>query len=89
MKLMKASFKDMTSEEKAREKRAFTVRLAKRIRAVRESKSISQEQLSDRAGYYRTYVGHIENATKSPSAHTVWRIAQALDVKVEELFKNL
>lgn len=46
-------------------------------------------KLSEKAGYYRTHVGHIETGKYSPSVHTMWRIAHALDVDLGELLKDL
>lgn len=86
---MKASFEDMTSAQKAQEKKRFALALGKRIRDVRVSKGLTQEELAYKAGYYRTYVGHIETAKYSPSVHTAWRVAKAMDMDLGELLKNL
>jgi len=86
---MKPNFTDMTSEEKSREKKEFAKRLANRVKELRLSKKLTQEELAHRAGYYRTYVGHIETATYSPSAHTIWRLAKAMDIDPGEFLKGL
>ena len=79
----------MSASGKAKEKKDFAIRLGKRLREVRQSKNLSQEELANRAGYYRTYIGHIETATYSPSVHTMWRLAKALDMDLGELLKSL
>ena len=79
----------MTSEEKSKEKKEFAKRLANRVKELRLSKKLTQEELAHRAGYYRTYVGHIETATYSPSAHTIWRLAKAMDIDPGEFLKGL
>lgn len=61
-------------------KREFTLKLAKRLRELREKEGMSQEELADRAGLYRTYIGHIENGRYSPSAYVVYKIAKSLGV---------
>jgi len=66
-------------------KKEFTQRLAKRIKELREAKGMSQEELAYRAGLYRTYIGHIENARYSPSAYVVYKIAKALKINSSEL----
>lgn len=66
-------------------KSQFTNRTAKRIRAAREKKGISQEKLAHRANLYRTYVGHIENGRYSPSGYVLYKIAKALDVSIDDL----
>lgn len=86
---MAAVRREPTSNQRNKEKKAFAVRLGKRLREVRESKGLTQEQLANQAGYYRTYVGHIENATYSPSVHTMWRLAKALKVDLSDLLKSL
>jgi len=64
----------------------FTAEVGKRIKKWREKRGVSQEELADRAGLYRTYVGHLENARYSPSAYVLYRIAKALKVEVEEFY---
>jgi len=79
-KLLKKS-----SKSNVEEKKKFAVRLGKRVRKIREEKGWSQEELAHKAGFYRTYIGHIETGRKSPSAYTVWRIAKALEVIVTDI----
>lgn len=67
-------------------KKQFTHKIAKKIKATRESKNISQEELAFRAGLYRTYIGHLENARYSPSAFVLYKISKALEVSLSELF---
>lgn len=79
----------MSAQEKATEKKRFAELLGQRLRDVRKTKNLSQEELADRAGYYRTYVGHIETATYSPSVHTMWRLAKAMEMDLGELLQGL
>jgi len=65
----------------------LTHEIGKRVRAEREKKKLSQEELADLAGFYRTYVGHIETGTYSPSAFTLWRLAKALNIDPGKLLK--
>lgn len=60
------------------DKKEFTKRLAKKLQILRKQKRMSQEDLADRAGLYRTYIGHIENGRYSPSAHVLYKIIKAL-----------
>jgi len=66
-------------------KDAFTRKVAKRIKEVREKKGVSQEELAHKAGLYRTYVGHLENARYSPSAYVLYKISKVLKVDLSEL----
>lgn len=79
----------MTADELAKDKKDFSVKLGNAIRQIRIQKQLSQEQLAEKAGYYRTYIGHIETATYSPSTYTLWRIAQALDMDIAEIIKKI
>jgi len=64
----------------------FTAEVGKRIKKWREKRGVSQEELADRAGLYRTYVGHLENARYSPSAYVLYRVAKALKIEVKEFY---
>ncbi|MCA9335361.1 helix-turn-helix transcriptional regulator [Candidatus Saccharibacteria bacterium] len=86
---MKANLNDISAKEKSAEKQEFAGYVGKRLRKIRTEKGISQEQLSEKAGYYRTYVGHIENGQHSPSVHTMWRLSKVLKVDLGELLKGL
>lgn len=86
---MKANLSNITRLQKNAEKQKFAKYIGKRLREVREKKGISQEQLSEQAGYYRTYVGHIENGKHSPSVHTMWRLAKVLKVDLGDILKGL
>jgi transcriptional regulator with XRE-family HTH domain len=66
-------------------KTQFTKKIAQNIKQARESKRVSQEELADRCGLYRTYIGHLENARYSPSAYVLYRIAHALDINPDFL----
>jgi len=86
---MEPNLANLTRLEKTAEKKQFAAYIGQRLREVRESKGISQEQLSERAGYYRTYVGHIENGEHSPSLHIIWRLSRVLEIDLGDLLKGL
>ena len=60
--------------------RDVLVRLGKRIRALREEMTISQEELADRAGIHRNYISQIEGGKRNVSFYNVVKIARALRV---------
>jgi len=62
------------------------IRLGSRIRALREGRSISQEELGFRANVHRTYIGAVERGETLPSLEVLFRIAGALKVPVWVLF---
>jgi transcriptional regulator with XRE-family HTH domain len=61
-------------------------RLGIRIRALREQSNISQEALGHLAKLHRTYVGAIERGERNPSVLSLKKIADALKVKMGDLF---
>lgn len=74
--------------DRREEKLSFAVQLGKHLRKMRLEKGISQENLSMDSGYYRTYVGKIEQGKYSPSTHTIWHLAHTLGMNLEQFFKN-
>ena len=57
----------------------------KRIRQLRETQGLSQEELAYRAGVHRTYLGGIERGERNPSLKNIAAIARALDIKLPDL----
>ncbi len=58
---------------------------AKRVRAMREAKGLSQEKLGALAGVHRTYIGMIERAEKNITLANMEKIARALGVRLRDL----
>jgi transcriptional regulator with XRE-family HTH domain len=67
----------------------FLDALAKRIAALRKSKGMTQERLASEADIDRVALANIETGKRRPTVTTVYRISMALDVKTDEIFKNL
>ena len=62
-------------------------KFGKRVRELRDKTGYSQEDLADLAGIHRTYLGGIERGERNPSLKNIQRIAKALKVPIDELFK--
>lgn len=69
-------------------------KVGRRIRDIRERLKdkdgkvlITQEELADRAGLNRAYIGYIERGERNASTETLSKIAKALKVPIHELFK--
>lgn len=60
--------------------------LGARIKEVRKSRKISQEQLSEKVDVDPRYISRIEVGRSYPSLETLENIARALEVEVKELF---
>ncbi len=58
-----------------------------RVRSLRLSLGLSQEELAGRAGVHRTYVGMVERAEKNITLRNIERIAVALRTTISELVK--
>ena len=55
------------------------------IRNLRLKKGISQDVLSGLAGIARTHLTMIENGDKQANFETLWKLANALDMRPSEL----
>jgi len=62
--------------------------LGDNIRAIREKKGWTQEDLAIVTKMSRTFIGDIERARKSPTMRSLEKIASALDVRVEFLLSS-
>lgn len=58
------------------------------VQKQRLNLNISQEELAYRAGLHRTYIGMVERAERSISLQNAKKIADALNVKLDELLQN-
>jgi transcriptional regulator with XRE-family HTH domain len=67
----------------------FLHSLAKRIVELRKTKNMTQERLASEADIDRVALANIETNKRRPTVTTIYKIAQALDISVEEIFKNL
>lgn len=58
------------------------------VRKFRRTLNISQEELAHKADLHRTYIGMIERAEKNITLVNMEKIANALEVKIEDLIKE-
>jgi transcriptional regulator with XRE-family HTH domain len=58
----------------------------KRLRFLRRTKDMTQEQVAERAGLSLQSVGEIERGRGNPTLVNVERLSDALDVELTELF---
>ena len=64
----------------------MTERLANRIKSEREQASLTQAALAELVGVSRKTINTVENGVFTPSALLAIKLAEALKVRVEELF---
>ena len=62
--------------------------LGRVLRAERERKQLSQDELGHRAGYSRNYIGLVEQGKTSPSVRALFNIATALGVRPSLLIRR-
>lgn len=60
--------------------------LAKKLRIERAKRRLSQERLAELAELHRTTISAIEREKFYPTIDNVAKIANALDISIEELF---
>lgn len=61
--------------------------LGARIKELRRTKSLSQEQLAELVGLAPKFISRIEVGRSSPSLETIENIARALQVEIRDLFE--
>lgn len=72
--------KDLAAKQLAR-------RVGLRVRALREARNVSQEQLGDLAALHRTFIGRVERGETNITVLSLMRICEALDVSLKEFFR--
>ena len=60
--------------------------LGRRIRTLRKSRNLTQEQLGGKAGINYKHLGAIERGDENPSLSILTKIADGLGVEISELF---
>lgn len=64
-------------------------KVGKRIKEIREQKSISQKDLSFSADLDRSYIASVESGQRNISIVNLEKITIALNVTLSELFKGI
>jgi transcriptional regulator with XRE-family HTH domain len=61
---------------------------SQKLKEIRQTKGLSQEELADIAGLHRTYVGSVERSERNISIDNMEKLATALDVDITDLLKE-
>ena len=64
-----------------------SIKLGKNIKRIREEKNMSQGDICRAVGLDRAQMSNIEAGKGNPTLATIEKIAQALDVAIEDLIK--
>jgi len=67
-------------------KSEILVKFGKKVREERSKLGLSQEQLANRAGVHRTYIGMIERAEKNITLENIQKVCKALNLKIRNFF---
>ena len=62
--------------------------VATNLRRLRHAKSMSQEELADRAGINRNYVGMLEREQHSATVDMLEKLAEVLEADPAEFFRR-
>ena len=61
-------------------------RFGEAVRKARTSVGLTQEELADRSGLDRSYIGGVERGERNPTLTVIEKIAEGLGVTLAELF---
>jgi len=61
-------------------------RLGRKIQKIRKEKELTQERLAEKIGISTTWIGYIETGYRRPNLKMIYKIANALGVKVKDIF---
>lgn len=62
--------------------------VAQNLRRLRQDRGLTQEELADRAGLNRNYVGMVEREENAPTVDTLEALAKALKVEAARLLER-
>jgi transcriptional regulator with XRE-family HTH domain len=68
--------------------RSVKSRFGNTLRKLRDERGYSQEELAERAGLHRNYVGGVERGERNVSLENIVKLAKALSVPPQELFAD-
>jgi len=61
-------------------------RLGRKIQGIRKEIGFTQEKLAEKIGASTTWIGYIETGYRRPNLKMIYKIANALGVKVKDIF---
>jgi len=58
------------------------------VRKYRIKQNLSQEELAEKAGVHRTYIGSVERGERNITINVMEKISIALEIPITDLFKE-
>lgn len=65
------------------------IRFGDRVRELRKELDISQEELSDKAGFDRTYISGLERGRRNISLKNIQKLASFFNLSLSDFTKGL
>lgn len=62
--------------------------LARNVKNLRLKNRLSQEQLAEKCGFHRTYIGSIERGERNATLSTLEVLSDTLNVSIAQLINN-
>ncbi len=59
-----------------------------KIQTLRKAEGWSQEQLADKSGFHRTYIGMVERGERNPSLINIEKFAAVFKLEIKDLFTS-
>jgi transcriptional regulator with XRE-family HTH domain len=59
--------------------------VGRNVRAVRQARGMTQEQLAEESGFSQQYISDLERGRRNPTVVSLYELAQALDSTPVEL----
>ena len=69
--------------------RDLRVAFGRRVRELRVGLGLSQEELAERSGLHRNYIGGVERGERNIGLVNIGRLAAALESRLPDLFTGL
>lgn len=65
----------------------MSAKLARKIKAFRKEREMTQLKLAEKAGIAQSFLSNIENGLQSPSLKNLEKISKALEIPLNDLLK--
>ena len=65
----------------------LTKTICKRIKKYRSDRGLTQEDLAEKVGVSRVYIGYVEQGRNTPSLEILEKISKALKVRVSDIIE--
>ncbi|GAB2840732.1 helix-turn-helix domain-containing protein [Ferruginibacter profundus] len=64
------------------------VKLGERIKTIRVSKNMTQNQLAMECDFEKASLSRIESGKSNPTIRTLYKLSKALEISLEDFFKD-